>query len=419
MNGLHLIGDLTGCRCDPQLLLDGERFKARCIEMVAAAGLTTMDATFHQFEGSGFTGTVVLAESHLAVHTWPERQGLTLDVYVCNYSADNSRKARKLFEQLVEHFQPSETARHEVERGGHLLMEPLNDTTGFYIKATRQIGEWQTPFQKMAIYDTPHYGKLFRLDGFNMTSEKEEFVYHENLIHPALTAHAAPKKVLIVGGGDGGSSEEALKHPSVEQATMVEIDGDVIEVAKTHFRAVHNGVFDNPKLRVLVEDGMKFVRETQEKFDLVALDLNDPMGPAEALYSAEFFQQIRAVLAPGGALTLHIGAPVARPERVAELAQRLNGVFRIVRPYLMYIPLYGSLWCMAVCSDKLDPKAFTADEIDRRIDARKLQELKYYNGETHEGVFALPNFVRELVTPARLKQPARGRRLGVVRAAAK
>src|SRR4029079_17675633 len=124
-------------------------------------------------------------------------------------------------------------------------------------------------------------------------------------------------------------------------------------------------------------------------------------------------------LAPGGALTLHLGSPVAQPQRVADLAQRLNSVFRIVRVYTMYIPLYGSLWSMAVCSDKLDPKAFTADEIDRRIEARKMQELRYYNGETHEGVFALPNFVRDLVTPARLKQPARGRRLGVVRAASK
>jgi spermidine synthase len=419
MNGLHLIGDLTGCRCDPQLLLDGERFRAKCLEMVDASGLTTMDATFHQFEGQGFTGTVVLAESHLAIHTWPERQGLTLDVYVCNYSADNSAKARKLFGLLVDYFKPTEVAQHEVDRGEHLLMEPLNESTGFYIKATKQIGEWQTRFQKMAIYETPHYGKLFRLDGFNMTSEKDEFVYHENLIHPALTAHAAPKKVLIIGGGDGGSSEEALKHPSVEQVTMVEIDGDVIAVAKEHFKAVHHGVFDNPRLSVRVEDGMKFVRETQEKFDLIALDLNDPMGPAEALYSTEFFQQLRLALAPGGALTLHIGSPMARPERVSELAQRLTGLFRIVRPYTMYIPLYGSQWAMAVCSDKLDPKSFTADEIDRRIEQRKLQELRFYNGETHEGVFALPNYVRELVTPARLKQPARGRRLGVVRAAAK
>src|SRR5207302_1873915 len=316
---------------------------------------------------------------------------------------------RTLFDSIVAYFKPTEVARHEIERGEHLLTEPLNASTGFYIKASRQIGEWQTRFQKMQIYDTPHYGKLFRLDGFNMTSEKEEFVYHENLVHPALTAHAAPRRVLIIGGGDGGSSEEALKHPSVERVTMVEIDADVIDVAKQHFQAVHNGVFDNPKLRVLVEDGMKFVRDTQEKFDLVTLDLNDPVGPATALYSSEFFQQLRQTLAPGGALTLHLGSPVAQPQRVAELAQRLNSVFRIVRVYIMYIPLYGSLWSMAVCSDKFDPKAFTADEIDRRIDARKLQELKYYNGETHEGVFALPNFVRDLVTPARLKQPASGR----------
>ncbi|MGH8674540.1 MAG: polyamine aminopropyltransferase [Burkholderiales bacterium] len=419
MNGLHLIGDLTGCRCDPQLLVDGKRFREKCVALVNASGLTVMDATFHQFEGSGFTGTVVLAESHLAVHTWPERQGLTLDVYVCNYSGDNSAKARSLFDSIVAHFDPAEIARQEVSRGEHLIVEPLNDSTGFHVRATRKLGEWQTRFQKMEIYETPHYGRIFRLDGYNMTSEREEFVYHENLIHPALAAHAAPKKVLIIGGGDGGSSEEALKHPSVEQVTMCEIDEEVIRVAKEHFFAVHRGAFDNPRLRVLIGDGMKFIRETQERFDLIALDLNDPIGPAEALYSTEFFHQCRAALAPGGALVLHIGAPVARPERVADIAQRLNGVFRIVRPYTMYIPLYGAQWGMAVCSDKLDPKALTADEVDRRIEARRLQDLRFYNGETHEGVFALPNFIRDLVNPPRLKQQARGRRLGVVRAAAK
>jgi len=307
----------------------------------------------------------------------------------------------------------------EVEQDEHLLMEPLNDSTGFYVKATHQVGEWQTGRHKLAVYDTPHYGRVFRLDGCNMTSEREEFVYHENLIHPALTAHAAPKKVLIIGGGDGGSAEEALKHPSVEQVTMCEIDENVIKIAKEYFFAVHRGAFDNPKLRVLIGDCMKFIRETQERFDLVVLDLNDPVGPAEALYSAECFQQCRAALAPGGALVLHIGAPVARPERVAELAQRLNGIFRIVRPYTMYIPLFGAQWAMTVCSDKLDPKSLTADEIDRRIEQRKLQDLKFYNGETHEGVFALPNFIRDLVNPPRLKLQARGRRLGVVRAAAK
>ena len=303
--------------------------------------------------------------------------------------------------------------------GEHLITEALNESTGFHVRATRKLGEWQTKFQKLEIYETPHYGRMLRLDGCNTISEREEFIYHENLIHPALTAHAAPRKVLIIGGGDGGACEEVLKHPSLEQVTVCEIDEDVIRVSKEFFFAVHRGAFDNPRLRVFIGDGMKFIRETQERFDLIALDLNDPVAPAEALYSTEFYHQCRMALAPGGALVLHMGAPVARPERVADIAQRLNSVFRIVRPYTMYIPLYGAQWAMAVCSDKLDPKALTADEIDRRIEARRLQDLRFYNGETHEGVFALPNFIRDLVNPPRLKQQARGRRLGVVQAVAK
>lgn len=397
MNGLHLIGDLAGCRCDPQRLLDSIGFRDRCIEMVNASGLTVMDAIFKQFDGSGFTGAVVLAESHLAIHTWPETNGLTLDVYVCNYSADNSAKAQQLFDAVVDYFQPVEIARHAIDRGEHMLIEPLNASIGFYVKANRRIGEWRTKYQKIAIFDTPHYGRIFRLDDYNMTSEREEFVYHENLVHPALTAHSAPKKVLIIGGGDGGASEEALKHPSVEQVTLVEIDEDVIAVAKEHFKAVHHNVFDNPRLRVILDDGMQFVRDTQDKFDLIALDLNDPVGPAAALYSEDFFRQCRTALTPEGALALHIGSPTAQPERVAALAQRLNRVFRIVRPYTLYIPLYGALWALAVCSERLDPKAFSTDEIDARIQKRKLAQLQYYNGESHLGVFALPNFVRELV----------------------
>jgi spermidine synthase len=410
---------LYRCRGEARYLTDAAALRHFCLDSITRSGLTSLGELFHSFDGGGVTGAVVLAESHLAIHTWPELNSVTLDLYVCNYTQDNSGKARQVVDELMKLFDAEDFVRHEVPRDRQHLYEFLNQDYGFFIRSSRRLEEGQTEFQGLEVHDTPQFGRIFRLDGCFMTSEREEFVYHENLIHPALTAHAAPKKVLIVGGGDGGSSEEALKHPSVESVTMVEIDGDVIEVAKEHFRAVHNGVFDNPKLRVRVEDGMKFVRESQDKFDLVALDLNDPVGPAAALYATEFFQQIRQTLAPGGALVLHLGSPVAQPERVAELSQRLHGVFRIVRPYTMYIPLYGSLWAMAVCSDKLDPKAFTADEIDRRIEQRKLQELRFYNGETHEGVFALPNYVRDLVIPARLKQPARGRRLGVVRAAVK
>ncbi|HEX5611079.1 MAG TPA: polyamine aminopropyltransferase [Burkholderiales bacterium] len=301
--------------------------------------------------------------------------------------------------------------------GEHLITEPLNDSTGFYIRATRKLGEWQTRLQKLEIYETPQYGRMLRLGGCNLTSEREEFVYHENLIHPALTAQLAPRKVLILGGSHGGSAEEALKHPSIEQVTLCEADEEAIRIAREHLPTVHGGVFDNPRLRIAVREGAGFLRETPERYDLIVLDLN--AAPAEALHSSEFLGHCRMALALGGALVLQLGPPMARPDRVAELAQRLNGIFRIVRPYTVHVPLFGSQWAMAVCSDKLDPKALTADEIDRRIEARRLQDLRFYNGETHEGVFALPNYLRDLVTPPRLKLQARGRRLGVVQAVAK
>lgn len=300
-----------------------------------------------------------------------------------------------------------------------LVSERLNDSTGSYLKATRKLGDWQTRFQRLEIFDTPHYGRILRADGCNLTSEREEFVYHENLIHPALTAHGAPKKVLIVGGGDGGSAEEVLKHPTIEQVTLCEVDPEMLRLAREHFAAVHRGAFDDPKLRVLIGDGLQLLRDTHERFDLIVLDLGEPAAPLEEIDSGELFQRCRQALAPGGALVLPIGMPVARPQRVADLAQRLNGVFRVVRPYTLYVPLNGGQCALAVCSDKLDPKSFTADEIDRRIEQRRLPDLRYYNGETHEGVFALPNYVRDLVNPPRLRLQLRGRRLGVVQASAK
>lgn len=295
-----------------------------------------------------------------------------------------------------------------------LVSERLNDSSGSYLRATRKLGDWQTRFQRLEIYDTPHFGRILRADGCNRLSEREEFVYHENLIHPALTAHAAPRRVLIVGGGAGGAAEEALKHPSLEQVTLCEIDAELLQLAREHFASVHRGVFDNPKLRLRVGDGLKLLRETHERFDLIALDPGNPAAPAEDSHALELLQRCRQALAPGGALVLPIGMPVARPERVAELAQRLNGVFRIVRPYTLYVPLRGGQCALAVCSDKLDPKSFTADEIDRRIEQRRLPDLRFYNGETHEGVFALPNYVRDLVNPPRLRLQLRSRRLGVV-----
>jgi len=381
-------------------LTDAAALRQFCHDSINRAGLTILGDLFHEFDGGGVTGTVVLAESHLAIHTWPELQSVTLDVYVCNYTQDNGAKARQVVTDLMDLYRPEEHVQHDVPRDKRFMYEWLNGDYGFFLRSSKLIEASKTRFQDLEIHETPQFGKLFRLDGCFMTSEREEFVYHETLIHPALAALSAPKRVLVIGGGDGGAAEEALKHPSVDQVIMVELDEKVVEISKEHFGAIHRGVFANPKLKLLIDDGLKYLSETKEKFDHIALDLPDPIGPATALYEEAFFRDCKRALAPGGVLTLHMGSPWSRPDRVRTLYGRLAKMFKIARPYTMFIPLYGCLWSMCACSDSTDVASVSAAEIDARVSARGVTHLQYYNGATHQALFALPNFVRELTVEA-------------------
>ncbi len=381
-------------------MTDAAALRHFCHDSINRAGLTILGDLFHEFDGGGVTGTVVLAESHLAIHTWPELQSVTLDVYVCNYTTDNSTKARQVVTDLMDLYRPEEHVQHDVPRDKRFMYERLNGDYGFFLRSSRLVEASKTRFQDLEIHETPQFGKLFRLDGCFMTSEREEFVYHETLIHPALAALSAPKRVLIIGGGDGGAAEEALKHPSLDQVVMVELDEKVVEIAKQHFGAIHRGAFVHPKLKLLIDDGLKYLAETKEKFDHVALDLPDPIGPATALYEESFFRDCKRSLAPGGVLTLHMGSPWSRPDRVRMLYGRLAKMFKIARPYTMFIPLYGCLWSMCACSDSTDVASVGATEIDARVSARGVTHLQYYNGATHQALFALPNFVRDLTVDA-------------------
>lgn len=276
------------------------------------------------------------------------------------------------------------------------IFERLNDASGVYFEGTL-VERRQTPFQLLEVYETPELGRIFRLDGFNMTSERDEFFYHEPLVHPAATAHPAPRRALVIGGGDGGSSEELLKHSTMERVHMAELDPDVIEIAKTRFGKVHRGVFDNPKLQVTVGDGLAYLRTTDVRYDIVSMDLTDPVGPSMELYSPATFALARRAMAPGAALTLHIGSPFSHPDRVRATMGNLRQVFPIVTPYFVHIPIYGSIWGFAIASDSLDARQVAPEEIDARLAQRGVGGLQYYNGDVHRAVFALPNYVRELV----------------------
>ena len=415
MQGLHLTADLYGCRCDAALLVDAELLAGLCRRAVAQAALTLVAEKYHTFpvwqgQPGGVTGAVLLAESHLAVHTWPERNGVTLDVYVCNFSTDNSSRAEQLLDDLIVVFAPLDQNTNRILRGSkdpetrsdELLLEWLNDDSAYGFKAIRRLETLRTPYQLIEVFDTPQWGRLFRLDGRYMTSEREEFFYHEPIVHAAALAHPSPRSALVIGGGDGGSSEELLKYASIERVVLTELDAEVVRIAREYFDAVHRGAFDNPRLELRIGDGWDFVdglgADAQgERFDLVLLDLTDPDTPAERLYSAEFFHRIKAVLAPGGVLMLHIGSPIYEPRRVRQLLRDLGRVFAVVRPYGLYVPLYGSYWGMACASDTLDPLAIDAASADRRLSERGIGDLRYYNGDVHRALFALPNFYRDLL----------------------
>lgn len=410
MQGLHLTADLHGCSCETALLIDAGALAALCRRAVGDSGLTIVDEKFFTFpdwqgQPGGVTGAVLLAESHLALHTWPERNGVTLDVYVCNFSTDNSGKAEQLMDDLIVAFGPKQVGTNRILRGSadpdlksdELLLEWLNEGSAYGFRATRRLETVRTPFQTVEVFDTPQWGKLFRLDGAYMTSERDEFFYHEPIVHCAALAHPAPRSALVIGGGDGGSSEELLKHPTIERVLMAELDADVVRIAKQHLRAVHRGAFDDPRLEVRIGDGFDYARTAGERFDLIILDLTDPDTPAQKLYTREFFETARGLLNPGGAISLHLGSPVFQPERVRSLLAELQTVFPIVRPLGLHIPLYGAYWGLAVVSETLDPTGVDATTLARRLDERGIGELELYNPEFHGALFALPNFYRRLL----------------------
>lgn len=279
----------------------------------------------------------------------------------------------------------------------NLLMEWLNQDSGYFFRSGKLLEKFRSHYQDIEVYETPELGRLFRLDGSLMTSERDEFFYHENLVHiPAIT-HPNPVNALIIGGGDGGSTEELLKHPSIKKITLAEIDGGVIDISKKYLESIHHQIFDDPRVTLNITDGLAFIRDSKEKFDLIILDLTDPGGPSQPLYTKEFYTACSERLNINGAMSLHIASPVFQPQRYQTIMNTLKSVFSNVRPYLVHIPLYGSLWGMACASMNLDPITRNTTEVDEILAKRKIRDLQYYNGQTHQAVCALPNFVRVLL----------------------
>ncbi|ENK0839147.1 polyamine aminopropyltransferase [Clostridium sporogenes] len=259
-----------------------------------------------------------------------------------------------------------------------------------HYKFTKTLLNKETPFQELTIVQSETLGNMLLLDGIVQTTEKDEYVYHEMITHIPLFTHSNPKKVLVVGGGDGGTIREVLKHPSVEKAVLCEIDEEVIKASK-EFLPTISCALDNPKCEIFIGDGIKYVHEHKNEFDIIIVDSTDPFGAAEGLFGGSFYKEIYQALTDKGIFVAQTETPFYLPEVVKKVYDDAKTIFPITKLFMAAIPTYPSgYWSFTIGSKKLDPA--TAD-LSNTIDI----ETKYYTKALHKASFVLPKFVEGLI----------------------
>jgi spermidine synthase len=255
----------------------------------------------------------------------------------------------------------------------------------------------RTEFQSIEIVDTGSFGVCLVLDGKIQSSELDEFIYHEALVHPAMLSHVCPETVFIAGGGEGATLREVLAHRAVKRVVMVDIDRQVIEICRRLLFPFHQGSFDDSRLEFHLADARKYLQETSERFDVVIIDLVEPLegGPACLLYTQEFYQLVRERLNNGGIMSVQSGASGwTNLQNFTAIIHTLKSVFAIVCPYQAYVPSFVDLWGFATASQSIDPSKILPEDVDRRIASRLLKKPKSYDGLSHLAYFTLPKHIR-------------------------
>lgn len=257
--------------------------------------------------------------------------------------------------------------------------------------------EGRSKYQNVGVFESGRFGRVLALDGVVQCTEGDEFVYHEMLTHLPILAHGKVESVLIIGGGDGGILEEVLKHKSVRRATMVEIDGEVIEVAKKYLPKICGKAFSDKRTNLIVGDGAAYVAQTKNRYDLVIVDRPDPVGPATVLFSEGFYRNCRRVMKPGAILVAQNGVPHMQGPELTEAIKLFQKIWAESGSYLAVVPTYvcgfmSMTWACDRDITDIDPR-----QVFARYDKAKLPALRYYNPEIHFAAFALPNFVAGLI----------------------
>jgi len=261
---------------------------------------------------------------------------------------------------------------------------------GITAKVRETLYTVQTPYQHLAVIDTEEFGRMLVLDGMVQTTVRDEFVYHEMIAHPALVAHPDPKRVAVIGGGDGGVVREVLKHSAVEQVTLVEIDQEVIEASRRYLPEIAAGLAD-PRVEILVTDGIQHVRDTRAAYDIVLVDSTEPVGAAVGLFSESFYRNIYQSLKDDGMMVAQTESPLFNAELITQSYRGIERAFPVTKLYLASIPTYPSgLWSFTLGSKRACPLAVERSDIPDL-------DTEYYNDAVHYGAFQLPNFAARLL----------------------
>lgn len=264
--------------------------------------------------------------------------------------------------------------------------EKQNDDFAISYRVIETLHVEKTPFQHLAVLNTVPFGRMLVLDGIVQTSVVDEYIYHEMIAHVPLNTHPDPKRVLIIGGGDGGTLREVTKHPSVEKATLVEIDERVIAAAREYLPELSCG-FDAPNAEVVIGDGIKYVSDNKNTFDLVIIDSTDPVGPAVGLFSLEFYQSIHEALKENGLFVAQTESPYFNADLITRIYKDISGIFPVTRVYWACIPTYpGSMWSFTIGSKQHDPTQVPPERI---LD----YPTRYYTPAIHHACFAMPRFL--------------------------
>jgi len=420
--GRHLIIELYNCSISK--LNDVVHIEHSMSRAAKESGATVINSTFHHFQPFGVSGVVVIQESHLAIHTWPEYGFASLDLFTCGESVDPWIAYHSL-KQALEAEYGSAT---EMWRGSFRLLQKAENVPATLSVTNSQITApklnrniWFTersentalslrhsgdllykklsPFQDVKVYETFEFGNTLVLDDRIMCTEKDEFIYHEMITHVPLLTHANPKRVLVIGGGDGGTVREVLKHEGLDEVVLVEIDEFVVDAARQYLPTI-SVALDHPKLKLEIDDGIRYMCEASDQcFDVVIVDSTDPVGPAEGLFNEAFYREVYRCLTPDGILVVQSESPMFHTsvfQSIFKCHKRIFGVEQ-VHCYLAFIPTYPTgMWSFSYASkgnshplkqfNAAQAKAFAAS-----------QQLKYYNERLHPAAFVLPTFVQQLL----------------------